>query len=181
MYSGLKLWWCSPDTCWDWLKPLSKIKKGLRFRRNIAHLSPRSKVSKGPSLTVLLCLGQLHQLLLFQCVHHVCQAAFAAFRRPKRQADDGLPAIPGGLLRLVWRGRVSLVGVDGTAFVAFTVLIKTSTHESVGLEVGLVHRCSSFRRSPDYLISLWWNSIRLCSDFWCDFGCRLTVGSRPNA
>ena len=62
--------------------------------------------------TVLFCLGQLHEFLLFQSVHHVRQASFATLRRPEGEAEHWLPAIPGTLLWLGWRGRVSPVGVD---------------------------------------------------------------------
>lgn len=72
--------------------------------------------------TVLFCLGQLHEFLLFQCVHHVGQASFAALRRPEGEADHWLSAIPGKLLWLGWRGRVSPVGVDRAALTAFIVL-----------------------------------------------------------
>lgn len=74
------------------------------------------------SLTVLFRLGQLHQFLLFQCVHHVRQASLAALGRPEREADHRLPTVPKALLWLGRRGRVSPVGVDRAAFTALVVL-----------------------------------------------------------
>lgn len=119
------------------------------------HKYPHAQILNwGLSLTVLLCLGQLHELLLFQCVHHVRKASFAALRRAECEADHGLPAIPGTLLWLVWRGRVSPVGVDWAAFTAFIVLGNKSAHESWKLEAvqGILQLIYLFTVHPHSII-----------------------------
>lgn len=79
------------------------------------------------NLTILFCLGQLHKLLLFQSVHHVCQTSFATLWSPKCEANDWFASISGTFLWFRWRGRVSPVGVDWAALGAFIVLRRNGT------------------------------------------------------
>lgn len=44
-------------------------------------VDPNTRKHAGTLRTVLFCLCHLLQFLLFQCVHHIGQASFAAFWR----------------------------------------------------------------------------------------------------
>lgn len=73
--------------------------------------------------TILLCLCHLLQLLLLQCVHHVCQASFAALGSSKRWSAQQVTSLPGPLLRLVRGCGIVPEGVEGTYFIAVRFLL----------------------------------------------------------
>ena len=92
--------------------------------------SIQTTVEKKESLTVLLRLGQLHQFLLFQCVHYVCQASLAAFWRSKSKPAQRLTALPGTLLRLGRRSWVIRV-VQGAALTTLIFLLNVTRRSTV--------------------------------------------------
>lgn len=114
------------------LNTLSETKLNMGPLKHIHTNTHSHRLNQRSPLTVLFSLGQLHKFLLFQCVHHICKASFAALWRPECEAHDVLPPIPGTLLWLMWRGRVGPVGIHWAVFIALIVLGKSQYREIRG-------------------------------------------------